>query len=868
MAAFNYTQPVDATGETTTEQQLKPKADIYPNVGGQAGVHYNGNFATTDDNELPQGMLWTALYGLAGPNTITIQFSAPLVTVSTTTSDYTLSGPGGTPSISSVTYGSGSSLSTGFGSRNVVLNLSGPLVATNTYTLSIGTNKVHSGDINIDGTGASNAHVGVYNWPGYTVDVILPAEIDCTGVGIEQDIALGDPNINTAGASVGTGFSQPIDLGTPVANCIVAETGVGIEQDIVLGTPDSEPNVVNTATGIAQAQGKGTPVVTQQQEPIGVGIAQTISVGSAPVADINPLAYVTPTGISQVVAFGNPVAAGSADVHGVGIEQDIILGSPLMECTDMLLPHGTGIAQIIDVGQAPTGDINPITVEGGGIVQTITLGTGSISIQANPVGGNIAVSVDFGNEVADLNPLAYVTPDGIEQDIGVGTPDVKAEFFGVGIEQDIGVGTPDSEAVANAIGVGIEQDVDLGDPDVITAFQVDVSGVGIEQDIDFGDPLCEAPNELVGVGIEQDIVFGTPSETHNAHPHGVGIAQAVTFGSPVIVVEAEPVGVGIAQTISLGTPVGDINPLTPTGVGVNEIINVGASPHAVNLGSITGVGIAQSTSFGLPDAENGDQTTHGSGFTQPIDLGTGAIVPHSTCFSVYFEQPCAVGQPSVGTIHPLGSGFVEPITLGTPGIHLNAPVESVGVQQDVVLGTPVGFEPGFPFGVGFVQPIAVGVPSMQHSEPIGVGIAQDVEFSPPRAMKALTITHRQHLAMEDLDAALHKAFGFGVDDGTNDLIDKIDDYQDTWTPLQQVQCRACFEDVAAPSVAGWNMPGAWSNTNDNDNVTLAKLAPTGITGSMQFVDGFLVARTNQLGIECIAVGIAQGVGVGTPDDHR
>ena len=135
-------------------------------------------------------------------------------------------------------------------------------------------------------------------------------------------------------------------------------------------------------------------------------------------------------------------------------------------------------------------------------------------------------------------------------------------------------------------------------------------------------------------------------------------------------------------------------------------------------------------------------------------------------------------------------------------------------------------------------------------------------------MKALTITHRQALAMQDLDAALHKAFGFGVDDGTTDLIAKIDDYQDTWTSLQQVQCRAVFEDVAAPSVVGWNIPGAWTTTNDSDTVTLAKLAPTGATGSMSFVDGFLVTKANQLGIECIGVGIAQGADAGTPDDHR
>ena len=170
MAAFNYTQPPDATGEQLTHRGPNARFEIYPNFNGQAGIPYNGNFVISDARDTSTGVLWTAHYGIAGPNTITIQFASPLQSASTTAADYTLSGPTA-PSISSVAFS--------VGGRNIQLNLSGALVSTNTYTLGIGSNKVLTGTK----VAYSQPKWGVYNWPGLVVDVI-PTTISSIGVGV------------------------------------------------------------------------------------------------------------------------------------------------------------------------------------------------------------------------------------------------------------------------------------------------------------------------------------------------------------------------------------------------------------------------------------------------------------------------------------------------------------------------------------------------------------------------------------------------------------------------------------------------------------------------------------------------------------
>jgi hypothetical protein len=348
MAAFTaheFTTPPDT--EQVTYLQGSAKFDTNANFNGQAGIPYNGNFTVTALNEIPQGVLFTALYAQVAVNTITVQFTAPLQSASTTTSDYTLTGTSA-PSITSVVFNNGS--------REILLNLSGPLSSVNTYTLAIGRNKVLSGSQ----IAYYQNKDGAPNYSSLVVDVILPAEIDTIGVGIEQDITLGTPNVNTAGASVAVGIEQDITLGTPVASTLVAETGVGIEQDILLGTPVT--GLFDTCTG--------------------VGFVQTITVGT-PVADINPL---TPTGvgIAQNIILGTPVAAGSGNVHGVGIQQNILLGTPVAVLVNNKIMDGVGIEQDIVLGTpdvAQTISPTDVFMRGVGIEVDITLGTPVSNIQ-------------------------------------------------------------------------------------------------------------------------------------------------------------------------------------------------------------------------------------------------------------------------------------------------------------------------------------------------------------------------------------------------------------------------------------------------------------------------------------------------------
>ncbi len=640
MAAYNVTQPPDATGQQIDTnaasglQQIKGTFDTHPNFNGPAGKVFR-NLTVTSINELPIGMLFTALYAEYALNTITVQFTAPTVSASTTVSDWTLSGPSA-PSITSVTYLTGS--------RSVLLNLSGPLVASNTYTLSIAKNKVLSGSQMLQ------PKDGTYNWPSLTVEVIQPAQIDCVGVGINQTIVLGDPNLNTAGDAVGVGIDQPIDLGTPTVNTLISTTGVGIDQTIDLGTPFDYTQATPIGVGIAQTVALGTPVMTVEQQPVGVGINQTIDLGS-PVADITPLEPVG-VGINQTITLGTPVTAGPANTVGVGINQTIALGTP---------------------------------------------------------------NVDAASNV---------------------------EFFGVGINQTIGVGGSVDGPVADL-------------------YPIVTSGVGINQTITLGTPQSTATPQVAGVGINQTITLGTPTtDITPLEPEGVGINQVIAVGVPYTP-PIQSFGIGIDQTVAMGAVNATITPLTPTEVGIAQNVVLG-TPH-----------------------QTGALTVPGSGFSQPVGVGT-----------------------------PL---------MGVPQI-FNVP----GIQQNIDLGAPEAVRAG-----------------------------------------ALVVTASQAAALISLDAALHQAFGDGVKGPVTDpLIDPIDGYTDDFTTLQQQQVRTIFEDDAAAAVTAFNIPGAFPNTNNNDTASLAKLAPTGSTATLTFIDGILVTATVVRNIECIGVGINQTIGVGTPNVTR
>jgi len=328
MAAFDYTQPANAS--------IEPLSYAFK-IRGNTDV---------------RGMLWTARYGVAGPNTITIQFPDLLNTASTATSSYTLLGPS-VPSISSVTFTANT--------RIIVLNLSGALSAVNTYTLKILPDTVLSENDP--------------NWPNLVVDVILPATIACIGVGVDQTVILGSPNINMNGDAVGLGFEQPITLGDPTAQTSVRPDGLGFEQLINFGTPTSLTAVRPNGIGIEQLIELGSPSVIRQLQPLGVGIAQLIDFGS-PVGDLNPITL-SNLGINQDVSFGSPEIVGPGAFIGKGINQTIAVGTPraIKELDKEFL--GIGIGQLIELGLP--GPASPDTIRQVGIEQFIPPGTPVVS---------------------------------------------------------------------------------------------------------------------------------------------------------------------------------------------------------------------------------------------------------------------------------------------------------------------------------------------------------------------------------------------------------------------------------------------------------------------------------------------------------
>lgn len=348
MAAYDYTQPADAS--------IEPIAN---------------NFRTYGDSV--RALLWTARYAVAGPNTITVQFPDLLQAASTTTSNYVLSGPSA-PSISSVAFTANT--------RTIVLNLSGPLSAVNTYTLAIKPDTVRS----------------YYNtnWMNLVVDVILPTTIACVGVGVDQIIALGTPNINTTDAFIPPGFEQPIDLGAPVASSLVRPDGLGFEQTITLGTPISLAGATGVGVGIDQIIDRGTPLVAQQPQPLGVGIDQIIDLG-APVAALNPISLAG-DGIQQEIVFGSPFIIGPGIVVGLGIDQFIDLGMPRATKDNTQDLGGIGIEQLIELGMP--GPASPDTIRMIGIEQFILPGTPAVAT-------DLGVTLRQKNALIDLDDALH-----------------------------------------------------------------------------------------------------------------------------------------------------------------------------------------------------------------------------------------------------------------------------------------------------------------------------------------------------------------------------------------------------------------------------------------------------------------------------
>jgi hypothetical protein len=410
VAAYNYTQPPDATGQQLTSHGPNAKVDVFPNFNGQDSIPYNGNFVITATDGVTQGALWTAHYGIAGPDTITIQFAAPLLTASTTAADYTLSGPSA-PSISSVAFNAGS--------RNIQLNLSGSLVATNTYTLKIAPNKVS--------TGTKIAYRvpkwGIYNWPNLVVDVIQPTVIACDGVGIQQVVALGDPSMNTTNAAQSVGFQQDITLGTPVANTLISNTGVGVQQDAVLGAPTLHLGVNSTVVGIDQQVPVGSPLIDRQLQPGGVGIQQDVSFGS-PDAVLNPI-MTDGVGIVENVLVGIPISGGPIDSISVGIPQLVESGTPIVTRLNDRIVTDVGFDQPIDLGIPVMANVNTQRPHMLGFDQPTDAGTPSLTKQELVVGVGIGQTVILGAPAAAFT-AAPAHAVGIQQDVVLGAPAVVA----------------------------------------------------------------------------------------------------------------------------------------------------------------------------------------------------------------------------------------------------------------------------------------------------------------------------------------------------------------------------------------------------------------------------------------------------------
>jgi hypothetical protein len=449
--------------EQDTWKRVSSAFDVAPNFNGNSGKR--GQFSITGDREVVQGALWSAHYGESAVNTITIQFTAPLQSVSTTVSDYSLSGPT-PPTINSVTWNAGA--------RSILLALSGPLISTNTYTLSIRNNAVFTGSSWVI------PRSGTYNWPGLVVDVIQPAQIACVNVGIQQDIVVGTPSMQSQGDAQSVGIDQTIDIGTPVTSTSLSSTSIGVDQTITVGDPASGLFASTIAVGVAQNISIGTPAIIQQQEPQGVGIAQTIAVGT-PTADINPLTTIG-VGILEPISVGAPVVAGPASVIGSGFGQVINVGTPsAVRALDR---------EFLSVG----------------IQQDITIGTPIAAVYIPAIGIGIDQTIDTGLSL--VSSITSHTAIGIQQDISVGVPTNNTSIFAVeaGIQQDILIGTPITGIVSNVVGVGSEQSIELGVPAI--------------------------SNQIVATGIEQIINIGTPtitSSTPIVDPLSVTQRQANTF---------------------------------------------------------------------------------------------------------------------------------------------------------------------------------------------------------------------------------------------------------------------------------------------------------------------------------------------------
>lgn len=337
------------------------------------------NNKVTNFGVFATGSLFTAYY--SAPNTITLQFTttdpAFLTAASSTTTKYILSGPS-VPSVSSVTFTPGT--------RFVTLNLSGPLVSTNTYTLGIADWTVLNGE--------------QANFSGLVVDVILPLDLATVGVGISEIINVGTPSVVGAGVAQAVGIEQDIGIGTPVDSTLVAQIGIGVAQGISVGTPNNGVFTNGHGVGIAETISIGTPVASLQLEPTGVGISQIVAVGT-PAVDGNPEPFLG-VGIQQNIGVGTPVGFGGT-VHGVGIQQNIGVGTPVAALLSNKIMVGVGVAETVSFGTpvvTQTSSFHQFS-KGVGFVETIGVGTPKITREFF----GLIITPDQAELVALLDPM-------------------------------------------------------------------------------------------------------------------------------------------------------------------------------------------------------------------------------------------------------------------------------------------------------------------------------------------------------------------------------------------------------------------------------------------------------------------------------
>ena len=108
----------------------------------------------------------------------------------------------------------------------------------------------------------------------------------------------------------------------------------------------------------------------------------------------------------------------------------------------------------------------------------------------------------------------------------------------------------------------------------------------------------------------------------------------------------------------------------------------------------------------------------------------------------------------------------------------------------------------------------------------------------------LTITADQETGIIALEGDLEQAFAMGVQDNDgNPVLDPMPLYDDAAVQAVKQGVKDPFKSLVAAMMVALNIKRALP-VGLSTTVTLAKLTPSGSTGSLTFVDGILVSIVN------------------------